>query len=283
MKNTLSFDYIVPGDDFTRAGEASSDVKHKLKQIGYDSDAIRRVAIAMYEGEINMVIHAGGGQVHVEINPEKVDMVLADQGPGIKDIALAMREGYSTAPDNVRALGFGAGMGLSNMLYGANAFGVRAEAPKDATVVVLGSKVSGTTPSADLRARIDAAAVYLKANPQAKCVVSGGQGAGELVTEASAMEKGLVLQGIDASRILTEDRSTTTVENLKNSLAVIKQNGLSSDLAIVTDEYHEFRAGKIAENLGAKSYAVCAQTPWYIFSACYARELLALTNFLVIA
>jgi len=169
------------------------------------------------------------------------------------------------------------------MLYGANAFGVRAEAPKDATVVVLGSKVSGTTPSADLRARIKAAAAYLKANPQAKCIVSGGQGAGELVTEASAMKKGLVLQGIDASRILVEDRSTTTVENLKNSLAVIKQNGLSSDLAIVTDEYHEFRAGKIAENLGAKSYVVCAQTPWYIFSACYARELLALTNFLIIA
>lgn len=115
MNNTLYFDYIVPGDDFTRAGEASSDVKHKLKKIGYDSDAIRRVAIAMYEGEINMVIHAGGGEAHVEINPEKIIMVLADHGPGIKDIDLAMREGYSTAPDNVRALGFGAGMGLSNM------------------------------------------------------------------------------------------------------------------------------------------------------------------------
>ncbi len=115
MKNALAFDYIVPGDDFTRAGEASSDVKHKLKQIGYDSDAIRRVAIAMYEGEINMVIHAGGGQAHVEISPEKIEMILADHGPGIKDVALAMREGYSTAPDNVRALGFGAGMGLSNM------------------------------------------------------------------------------------------------------------------------------------------------------------------------
>ncbi|WP_312693878.1 ATP-binding protein [Caproiciproducens sp.] len=115
MNNTLSFDYIVPGDDFTRAGEASSDVKHKLKQIGYDSDAIRRVAIAMYEGEINMVIHAGGGEAHVEISPEKIEMVLADRGPGIRDVGLAMREGYSTAPDNVRALGFGAGMGMSNM------------------------------------------------------------------------------------------------------------------------------------------------------------------------
>lgn len=134
MKNTLSFDYIVPGDDFTRAGEASSDVKHKLKQIGYDSDAIRRVAIAMYEGEINMVIHAGGGQAHVEINPEKIDMVLADQGPGIKDIALAMREGYSTAPDNVRALGFGAGMGLSNMKKCTDTMEIDTEVGKGTTL-----------------------------------------------------------------------------------------------------------------------------------------------------
>jgi len=134
LKNTLSFDYIVPGDDFTRAGEASSDVKHKLKQIGYDPDAIRRVAIAMYEGEINMVIHAGGGQVHVEINPEKIDMVLADQGPGIKDIALAMREGYSTAPDNVRALGFGAGMGLSNMKKCTDTMKIDTEVGKGTTL-----------------------------------------------------------------------------------------------------------------------------------------------------
>jgi serine/threonine-protein kinase RsbT len=115
LTNALSLDYIVPGDDFTRAGEASSDVKHKLKQIGYDSDAIRRVAIAMYEGEINMVIHAGGGQAHVDISPERVTMILTDQGPGIRDVSMAMREGYSTAPDKVRALGFGAGMGLPNM------------------------------------------------------------------------------------------------------------------------------------------------------------------------
>lgn len=168
------------------------------------------------------------------------------------------------------------------MFYGANALGGRAETPKDATVVVLGSKVNGTTPSADLWARINAAGAYLKTNPQAKCVVSGGQGAGETVTEASAMKKSLVNQGIDDSRIFIEDQSKTTAENLKNSLVVIEQNGLSRDLAIVTDEYHEFRAGKIAESLGIKSYAVCAQTPWYIFSACYARELLALTKFMII-
>jgi uncharacterized SAM-binding protein YcdF (DUF218 family) len=168
------------------------------------------------------------------------------------------------------------------MLYGANAFGARAELPKDATVVVLGSKVSGTTPSADLMARITAAGAYLKRNPQANCVVSGGQGPGELVTEASVMREYLVKGGIDASRIFMEDKSKNTEQNLKNSLAVIEKNGFSRNLAIVTDEYHEFRAGKIAERLGAKSYAVCAQTPWYIFSSCYARELLALTKFLII-
>lgn len=113
--STLSLCYTVPGDDFTRAGEASSNVKHKLKQLGYEPDAIRRVAIAMYEGEINMVIHAGGGQAYVAISPDKVEMTLIDHGPGIADVKKAMQEGYSTAPDKVRSLGFGAGMGLPNM------------------------------------------------------------------------------------------------------------------------------------------------------------------------
>lgn len=111
----MHFHYIVPGDDFTRAGEASSSVKKKLKQLGYDPDATRRVAIAMYEGEINMVIHAGGGEIDVDVSPAQVDVVMADQGPGIADVEKAMQEGYSTAPDNVRSLGFGAGMGLPNI------------------------------------------------------------------------------------------------------------------------------------------------------------------------
>ena len=113
--NGISLKYMVPGDDFTRAGEASSDVKRKLKKLGYDPDAIRRVAIAMYEGEINMVIHAGGGEARVDIQPEQVDIVLEDHGPGIADVEKAMQAGYSTAPDQVRSLGFGAGMGLPNM------------------------------------------------------------------------------------------------------------------------------------------------------------------------
>ena len=115
MNSSLTLEYTVPGDDFTRAGEASGSVKKTLKQLGFPADEIRKVAIALYEGEINMVIHAGGGNIVVTIFPEKIDMLLTDHGPGIADIALDMRAGYSTAPDQVRDLGFGAGMGLPNM------------------------------------------------------------------------------------------------------------------------------------------------------------------------
>lgn len=115
MSSTLDLRYHVPSDDFTRAGEASSNVKSKLKHMDISPDIVRRVAIAMYEGEINMVIHAHGGEITVSISPDCITMVLADVGPGIPDIELAMREGYSTAPDSVRQLGFGAGMGLANM------------------------------------------------------------------------------------------------------------------------------------------------------------------------
>ena len=115
MEEAIILKYSISGEDFTRAGEASSDVKRKLKQMGVNPEAIRKVAIAMYEGEINMVIHADGGEITVEITPEKIDMILDDKGPGIKDVELAMQAGYSTAPDEIRSLGFGAGMGLPNM------------------------------------------------------------------------------------------------------------------------------------------------------------------------
>lgn len=107
--------YHVDGEDFGSAGEASSATKKTLKQLGFSPDVIRRVSIAMYEGEINMVIHAEGGEATVEISQDSVRIILADRGPGIKDIELAMREGYSTAPEEVRNLGFGAGMGLPNI------------------------------------------------------------------------------------------------------------------------------------------------------------------------
>ena len=115
MADSVKLNYVVPPNDFTRAGEASSAVKKTLKKLGIHPDVIRRVAIAMYEGEINMVIHAHGGEINVEIYPDRVEMVLADRGPGIADIGLAMQAGYSTAPEEVRNLGFGAGMGLPNM------------------------------------------------------------------------------------------------------------------------------------------------------------------------
>ena len=111
----LHLTYQVPGDDFTRAGEASGDVKHKLKKLGYEPDAVRRVSIAMYEGEINMVIHANGGEIDAEIDDHGITIVLRDQGPGIPDVEKAMQEGWSTASDEIRAQGFGAGMGLPNM------------------------------------------------------------------------------------------------------------------------------------------------------------------------
>ena len=102
--SVITLHYDVPGDDFTRAGEASGNVKAHLKKLGFSPEVIR-----------NMVIHAGGGRIDVDIDPDVISMVLSDDGPGIPDVALAMKEGYSTAPDNVRALGFGAGMGLPNI------------------------------------------------------------------------------------------------------------------------------------------------------------------------
>ena len=115
MGDQLIFTYVIDGNDFTRAGEASSSVKNKLKMLGVASDVIRKTAIAMYEGEINMVIHADGGTITVTISDTDITMVLADTGPGIPDISQAMQEGFSTAREEVRSLGFGAGMGLPNM------------------------------------------------------------------------------------------------------------------------------------------------------------------------
>ncbi|MBP3361765.1 MAG: ATP-binding protein [Clostridia bacterium] len=113
--DNLKLHYDVNGDDFSVAGENSSKVKKMLKQLGFSPDVIRCVAIAMYEAEINMVIHANGGFIDVDISPERVKVELQDKGPGIPDIEKAMQEGYSTASNRVRELGFGAGMGLPNM------------------------------------------------------------------------------------------------------------------------------------------------------------------------
>lgn len=115
MSECIKFHFDVDGENFVSAGQASVQVKKNLRQLGLPPETIRQLSIAMYEGEINMVIHAGGGEMDVEISPECISMVLSDRGPGIEDVELAMQEGYSTAPDKVRALGFGAGMGLPNI------------------------------------------------------------------------------------------------------------------------------------------------------------------------
>ena len=115
MSEPLSFRLAVEGDDFTSAGQASVQVKKNLRQLGLPPEVIRRVSIAMYEGEINMVIHAGGGEAEVQVAEDGITIILQDHGPGIADIEQAMQAGFSTAPDAIRSLGFGAGMGLPNM------------------------------------------------------------------------------------------------------------------------------------------------------------------------
>ncbi len=115
MADVFKLRYDVDGDNFIAAGAASSDVKKVLRQLGIGAEAIRKAAVAMYEGEINMVIHAGGGVADITVTDDYIEIVLSDKGPGIPDVEQAMQEGWSTAPDNIRALGFGAGMGLPNM------------------------------------------------------------------------------------------------------------------------------------------------------------------------
>ena len=115
MNEAVRFHFVVDGEDFTSAGQASVQMKKNLRRLGIPPETIRSISIAMYEGEINMVIHAGGGEAEVLVYEDRIEMILTDHGPGIADVEKAMQEGYSTAPDNVRSLGFGAGMGLPNM------------------------------------------------------------------------------------------------------------------------------------------------------------------------
>ncbi len=115
MSEPLVFHFEIDGDDFASAGHASVSIKKNLRQLGLPAEIIRRVSIAMYEGEINMVIHAKGGTADVKLFEDRIEIILADKGPGIKDIEQAMQEGCSTATENTRSLGFGAGMGLPNM------------------------------------------------------------------------------------------------------------------------------------------------------------------------
>lgn len=134
MSTGLSFKFDVDGENFTSAGEASVQVKKNLRSLGIAPDIIRRVSIAMYEGEINMVIHAGGGKAEVLVEPDKITIILSDEGPGIADVSQAMQEGFSTAPDNIRALGFGAGMGLPNIKKYTDEMIIESEVGKGTTI-----------------------------------------------------------------------------------------------------------------------------------------------------
>ncbi len=128
--------YRVDGDDILLAGKASSEFKRLLGRLGIDPSIVKRAVVAMYEGEMNMAIHAGGGVAEVDIDPGTIVIVLRDEGPGIPDLELAMREGWSTASDRVREMGFGAGMGLPNMKRSADLLDVRT-APGKGTCITL--------------------------------------------------------------------------------------------------------------------------------------------------
>lgn len=132
----MNFSYHIEGGNFSRAGIASSEVKKILKQLNVNPTAIKRVVVALYEAEVNVVAHAYEGDVHVDINPEGVTVVVDDRGPGIPDIPLAMQEGYSTASPEVREMGFGAGMGLPNMQKNCDELSIESEVGKGTRVTM---------------------------------------------------------------------------------------------------------------------------------------------------
>lgn len=136
MSEELVFRFQVDGDDFTSAGHASVQVKKNLRQLGLSAEVIKRVSVAMYEGEINMVIHAGGGVAEVRVCESYIEIILEDAGPGIKDIDLAMQEGYSTATDTIRSLGFGAGMGLPNMRKYTDSMEIKSQVGVGTTIIM---------------------------------------------------------------------------------------------------------------------------------------------------
>lgn len=132
----MRYRFEVPGDDFSRAGNASTEIKRIMQRLGLPIRAIKRTTISMYEAEINMVVHAGGGVAEVEIGDSQVVVILKDSGPGIPDLGLAMTEGWSTAPDWIREMGFGAGMGLSNMKRNSDELTIETGAGKGTTVTI---------------------------------------------------------------------------------------------------------------------------------------------------
>ncbi len=132
----MHFEFKVEGGNFSRAGFPSSEVKKRLKQLNVDGSVIKRTVVALYEAEVNIVAHAYSGVISVDIDAGKIIITLADEGPGIPDIRKAMEIGYSTATPEVREMGFGAGMGLSNMNSNADKLEITSEVGKGTTVVI---------------------------------------------------------------------------------------------------------------------------------------------------
>ena len=126
--------YKITGGDFSNAGNAASAVKKVLKQLNIDTAVSRRIVVSLYEAEVNIVAHAWSGIIEVDINEEGINMVFTDEGPGIPDIDLAMKEGYSTASPQVREMGFGAGMGLSNIKKNTDVLKIESEVGKGTRV-----------------------------------------------------------------------------------------------------------------------------------------------------
>ncbi len=133
----VKLSYQVDDGNYLAAGSASTSVKRVLKKLGIPSDIIRRAVVCLYEGEINMVIHANGGEITVEIAPSSITMTLADSGPGIADISKAMEDGFSTASKEARDLGFGAGMGLPNMKRNADEISISSVPGQGTTVTMV--------------------------------------------------------------------------------------------------------------------------------------------------
>ncbi len=126
--------YKITAGDFGSAGEASATIKRKLKQLGVDSAILRRIAVASYEVELNLIIHTMGGTLTAEMTPTELLLVSKDIGPGIPNVDKAMEEGFSTASEEARGLGFGAGMGLPNMKRNADGFAIQSEVGKGTTI-----------------------------------------------------------------------------------------------------------------------------------------------------
>jgi len=130
----MTWSFEVEGGDFSRAGYASSQIKKVLKELSVDPAIIKRVVVALYESEVNIVAHAYRGVIEVEVEPAYIHMVLKDEGPGIANIEQAMQRGYSTASPQVREMGFGAGMGLPNISNNADEFDIQSEVGKGTTL-----------------------------------------------------------------------------------------------------------------------------------------------------